>query len=85
MFFVSFRAPTGHARHGVSGTGSDTYRQQVTISAMPMISRSPPPAAAITTVMSWYARDKKDIFSLRDSNAVISIHVNISTVLTQGD
>lgn len=30
------------------------FRQQVTISAMPMISRSPPPAAAITTVMSWY-------------------------------
>lgn len=60
-----------------------TYRQQVTISAMPMISSSPPPAAAITTVMSWYARGRKERDPLRDSNLAKNIHVN--TVLMQVD
>jgi len=59
--FWSFRLHEWSSKCGVIygedatqiGAGGGTYRQQVTISAMPMISRSPPPAAAITTVMSW--------------------------------
>lgn len=93
LMFWSFRVHVWSTKCGVTHwedttwarAGGSTYRQQVTISAMPMISRSPPPAAAITTVMSWYATDGKEKDSLRNSHVVVNSNVNVSTVLMQRD